>query len=133
MIKFREVVIEAYINLDAYVKCAKDGVPLPDKELKNLRKSTYGYAYDKPEGGYVKHSLRGVFSAASINHYNVDHLLHNDNGPAIERANGERLWYKSGKLHREDGPAVESYLGDEYYLHGKRIAKRDFLKKDEKL
>jgi len=47
-------------------------------------------------------------------------LLHNDNRPAIEFANGTNMWYQNGKRHRLDGPAIECYYGDkEYYLNGK--------------
>jgi hypothetical protein len=46
--------------------------------------------------------------------------LHRTDGPAIERANGDRLWYLNGKLHRTDGPAIE-HADDyrEWYLNGK--------------
>ena len=46
-------------------------------------------------------------------------ILHRENGPAIEYANGNKEWYLSGKLHREDGPAIEYSNGDkEWYLNG---------------
>lgn len=32
--------------------------------------------------------------------------LHRNDGPAIERSNGERQWWVNGKRHRVDGPAV---------------------------
>lgn len=36
-----------------------------------------------------------------------DAVQHRIGGPAIERANGDRLWYQMGKLHRDDDePAV---------------------------
>jgi hypothetical protein len=46
--------------------------------------------------------------------------LHRTDGPAIERANGDRLWYLNGNLHRTDGPAIE-HADDyrEWYLNGK--------------
>jgi hypothetical protein len=38
----------------------------------------------------------------------------------IECDNGDKVWYKYGKLHREDGPAVIYSNGrKEYYLNGK--------------
>jgi len=33
--------------------------------------------------------------------------LHRLDGPAIEFSDGEKWWYKDGKLHRLDGPAIE--------------------------
>ena len=43
----------------------------------------------------------------SRRYYNSAELLHRDDGPAIERANGDRVWYQNGKWHRTDGPAIE--------------------------
>jgi len=46
--------------------------------------------------------------------------LHRLNGPAIERANGDKEWYLYGKLHRADGPAVIKADGEmKWYQHGK--------------
>ncbi len=47
-------------------------------------------------------------------------LLHREDGPAIERANGTREWYLNGELHREDGPAIEEANGTtRWFLNGK--------------
>jgi len=47
--------------------------------------------------------------------------LHNPYGPAIERANGNKVWYLNDKRHRKDGPAFECTNGDkEWYVNGKR-------------
>ncbi len=35
-------------------------------------------------------------------------LLHREDGPAIEWADGSKYWYKNGKLNKEDGPARTS-------------------------
>ena len=43
----------------------------------------------------------------SRRYYNSAELLHRDDGPAIERANGTKYWYQNGKWHRTDGPAIE--------------------------
>ena len=32
--------------------------------------------------------------------------LHRDNGPAVERVNGMKLWLQNGLLHRDAAPAV---------------------------
>jgi len=53
-------------------------------------------------------------------HYYVDKVLHREDGPAIEFANGEKWWYKNGKLHRDDGPAIEDPAGTKcWYKNGK--------------
>lgn len=45
--------------------------------------------------------------------------LHRDDGPAVEWTNGDEEWYKEGKLHREDGPAGEYQSGvKEWWLEG---------------
>ena len=53
--------------------------------------------------------------------------LHREDGPAIERANGDKSWWVNGDIHREDGPAVEWYDGYKaYYLNGKRLTEDEF-------
>ena len=48
-------------------------------------------------------------------------ILHREDGPAVEYADGGRCWYLNGKLHREDGPAIEYWNGDKsWWLNGKR-------------
>jgi len=44
-----------------------------------------------------------------------------DNNPAFEYTNGDKLWYKEGKLHRLDGPAIEYSNGFKlWFKEGKR-------------
>ena len=53
--------------------------------------------------------------------YNLDEVLHREenNGPAIEWADGAKYWYINGELHREDGPASEYANGDKHwYING---------------
>lgn len=39
----------------------------------------------------------------------------------------QREWYKNGFLHREDGPAVEKYDGEDlYYWNGCQLSKQEF-------
>ena len=46
-------------------------------------------------------------------------ILHREDGPAIEHANGTKSWWVNGNLHREDGPAIEYADGSkEWYLNG---------------
>ena len=39
--------------------------------------------------------------------YYLNGKYHREDGPAIEKRNGDKWWYLNGKRHREDGPAVE--------------------------
>ena len=54
-------------------------------------------------------------------------ILHREDGPAIESADGDKEWYLNGKRHRKDGPAVEYANGAKsWYLNGKRLTKEEF-------
>ena len=47
-------------------------------------------------------------------------ILHREDGPAIEFADGDKCWYLNGKRHRIDGPAFEYTDGSKYwYLNDK--------------
>ena len=47
-------------------------------------------------------------------------VIHREDGPAVESANGDKKWYLNGKLHREGGPAVEYNDGEKaWYINGK--------------
>jgi hypothetical protein len=45
-------------------------------------------------------------------------ILHREDGPAIERSNGDKAWYINGKRHREDGPAYEGADGESWIING---------------
>jgi hypothetical protein len=46
-------------------------------------------------------------------------LLHREDGPAIEYADGYKAWYINGKFHRIDGPAIVGLDGyKSWYLEG---------------
>ena len=38
-------------------------------------------------------------------------IRHRENGPAVEYANGDKVWYQNGQLHRTDGPAIDRASG----------------------
>ncbi len=46
-------------------------------------------------------------------------ILHREDGPAVEYANGDKVWYKNNLRHREDGPAVECWRYKAWYINGK--------------
>ena len=39
-------------------------------------------------------------------------LRHREDGPAVERTNGQKEWFLKGVHHRENGPAIEYANGD---------------------
>jgi len=46
----------------------------------------------------------------------------------VEYTNGDKEWFRNGKLHREDGPAKEYADGYKFwYLNGRRITKTQFM------
>jgi len=47
--------------------------------------------------------------------YYVNNVLHREDGPAVEYANGDKWWYKNGELHREEGPAIEHPNGNKFW------------------
>ncbi len=56
-------------------------------------------------------------------------ILHREDGPAVEGANGNKYWWLNGELHREDGPAIERVDGSkEWYLNGKKVTSSEHYK-----
>jgi hypothetical protein len=48
-------------------------------------------------------------------------VLHRENAPAVEYANGSRIWCQNGQRHRIDGPAIEWWDGDKrWWQNGQR-------------
>ena len=59
--------------------------------------------------------------------YYINGKKHREGGPAVERANGDKLYIINGKTHREDGPAIEWTDGDKwYFVNGKRLSEQEF-------
>jgi hypothetical protein len=47
--------------------------------------------------------------------------LHREDGPAVERSNGDKYWYLNGKRHRVGGPAIiEAHGNVEWWVNGRR-------------
>lgn len=54
-------------------------------------------------------------------------IFHRLDGPAIEYANGSKVWWANGKLHRIDGPAVERIdKSNAWYVDGEPYCEEDF-------
>ena len=53
---------------------------------------------------------------------------HREDGPAVELANGSKAWWLNDKLHREDGPAIEWANGtNEWWLNGKQYTEEEYV------
>jgi len=84
---------------------------------------------------------RHIDDAGSILWFKDD-LLHREDGPAVEHADGDKEWFFHGKRHREDGPAFEygekklfanglaygrgRVIMDEWWIDGKFVRPEDF-------
>ena len=61
------------------------------------------------------------------NWYNLEGQLHREDGPAIEFADGYKVWFLNEQCHRDDGPAIEKPNGDkEWYLNGQKLTEEQF-------
>ena len=59
--------------------------------------------------------------------WRLNGLLHREDGPACEYADGAKCWYQNGKRHREDGPACEYVDGcKSWFLNGKYLTEDEF-------
>ena len=58
--------------------------------------------------------------------YYSSKALHRTDGPAIEWADGDKVWYVNGKCHRVDGPAAEMADGQHWYVDGERYTEEKF-------
>lgn len=53
--------------------------------------------------------------------YSPEGHLHSEDGPAVVRGDGTKMWYSNGSLHRLDGPALEHISGYRvWFIKGRR-------------
>ena len=87
-------------------------------------------AYIRPDMGVPANDpslIREVDRVGTVRYRNSDDQLHREDGPAVERPNGTRFWYRKGELHREDGPAYELPEGTRFwYRNGERLSEEEF-------
>jgi len=86
--------------------------------------------YYKDRAMNIIHRLDGrpaVQYADGSKMWYVDGQLHRLDGPAFEAANGCKYWYVDGQCHRLDGPAVQYADGRKYwYVDGKHLSEEKF-------
>ena len=87
-------------------------------------------AYTRPDMGVPANDpslIREVDRVGTVRYRNSDDQLRREDGPAVERSDGSRMWFLDGKLHREDGPAVERPNGTRFwYRNGERLSEEEF-------
>ena len=92
-------------------------------EQNNIRWYNEAGQYHREDGPAVEYAEGGKV-------WYLNGQLHRVDGPAIEYANGYKAWWLNGKLHREDGPALEFANGHKaWYLNGKELTEAAFNKK----
>ena len=68
--------------------------------------------------GYAR---KEVSEDGSVMYWNDKGQAHREDGPAIEWADGTKMWCRDGKRHREGGPAIEWADGaKEWWVNGAR-------------
>lgn len=97
-------------------------------------KIEYGNKVWRNEEGKL-HRLDGpaVEYADGTKVWMVEGKFHRLDGPAEELANGTKAWYVDGKCHRLDGPAIEWADGDkEWYVEGEELTEDEFNERTKK-
>lgn len=105
-----------------YSKTFTGTLTAPDGTVRHFINGALGKEGDLPaveytDGGvvyYCENPRRGGFGQRS----SVEHRV---GGPALIRANGDRIYYQLGKLHRDpdDGPAVILHTGvKQWFVNG---------------
>ncbi len=96
-----------------------------------ILKSKHGTFYYKDKEMNIPHREDGPAVECADGHklWFLNGLLHREDGPAIEWANGTKDWYLNGERHREDGPAMEYADGSKYwFLNGKEVSEAEHKK-----
>jgi len=94
---------------------------------------------DRTEERNDKNQLHSFDGKPAVIKYNGDKgwyrkgKLHRLDGPAVEYVDGGKIWCRKGKLHRLDGPALEHSDGSKgWWYKGKKIecsSTEEFLEK----
>jgi hypothetical protein len=70
----------------------------------------------------IKKDYRGTVFEVKRYYKKGTEILHREDGPAVEWADGSKFWYIKGMLHRTDGPAVESRGTRGWFINGERLS-----------
>ena len=143
MLNLCTLISETFDTLSAHVDCAAARVPLPDKELKNLREFHNGWRYDTEDGGYVEHNTtsHGARTPGEgyITHYNKHGKIHHDEGPAVIHSSGAKIWVNNGVRQGtynpvySDNASKEDTFYDNEDAVGKKVSREEFVKKHKGL
>ena len=97
-----------FFKLNEIVKSLSDKLP------KETIEKADQYSFEElPNGEYM------TSMPDAKRYYNSKEELHREDGPAVIKTNGVKLWFLNGERHREDGPSYENPNGhEEWYRHG---------------
>jgi hypothetical protein len=63
-----------------------------------------------------------IDESLTIRYYDSDGLLHREDGPAVQYADGGAMWLIHGQCNRLDGPAIENASGYKaWFYYDRRI------------
>jgi len=94
-------------------------IELGGKPIKRSFDDTTYWTND--EGNFHRLDGPAVERPNGVKEWYRNGLRHREDGPAIEHSSGRKEWYVNGMVHRTDGPALEYSNGDKHwYQNGKR-------------
>jgi len=94
-----------------------------DKKNKDI----YMKMYKNSKGKYHRLDGPALERVDGAKYWYKEGNWHREDGPAVERADGSKIWYKEGKFHRTDGPAFDYFNGNKYwYILDKELKEKDF-------
>ena len=118
---------------------------LPYLIMKDIHEQYYYFDEDNNKKWFIninnktllhrKNDLPAIEYANGDKVWYLNDKRHRENDkPAIENANGDKFWFLNGKIHRENGPASEFFDGKRaWYWHGEYIEVNSQEEFEEKL
>ena len=92
---------------------------MQEQYIETLKNGTTKYYKDKDKTILHREDGPAIEHADGSKLWYVDDKRHRTDGPAVEWADGSKVWHVNGKLHRLDGPAIDLNGGDRsWYVNG---------------
>jgi hypothetical protein len=124
---------EIFITYNGVEKYLKNGKLHNDSGPACIYPINYQHTPNKRTLEWYKYGLLhredgpAIEKADGTKEWYLNGKLNRKNGAAIEYPNGVRTWYTNGKLNRRDGPAIEYPSGVGcWYINDKRLTETQF-------
>ena len=104
------VIVLAALQLIHPPACSNGSYMADAIQSMSMKQNKQGYADSEISDSQVFDALRyriEVDQEGTRRYHNSAGQLHRVDGPAVEYADGTKVWLINGLRHREDGPAVE--------------------------